>query len=186
MTNFPPNGEKYLLLTYEVTYWNHLGWPDTFGDKRWDARQRDYATVLRQGSVYTPQVIVNGGAKPLGGSGWRSLPAVLSKPSPPNLNMEIVLGENRKRTARLSNGNGKAGDVFVVYYESQPEDVKILRGENRGETLPHRNVVRDMQFIGEWKGGDENFALPASRKDLEMAVLVQASRGGEILGAAIV
>ena len=186
LANFPPNGKKYLFLTYEVTYWDHLGWPDTFGDKRWDARQRDYATVLGQRSVYTPQVIVNGGARPLGGSGWRGLPAVLSNPSQLNLNMELVSGENGKGMVRLSNGNGKYGDVLVVFYETQPEGVKILRGENRGETLPHRNVVRDIQVIGEWKGGDENFALPASRKDLEMAVLVQAGRGGEILGAAIV
>ena len=184
MAFLPPNDEKHLLLTYEVTYWDHLGWPDTFGDKRWDVRQRDYAAVLGQRSVYTPQVIVDGGARPLGGSGWRGLPATLLNPSQPSLNLELVFGGNGQRMARLSNGNGMRGDVLVVFYETQPEDVTILRGENRGETLPHRNVVRDIQVVGEWKGGDENFALPASRKDLEMAVLVQASRGGKILGAA--
>lgn len=45
-----------LVLTYEVTYWDYLGWPDTFGSKEWDQRQRDYSAAFRNRSVYTPQV----------------------------------------------------------------------------------------------------------------------------------
>ena len=45
-----------LVLTYEVTYWDYLGWPDTFGNKAWDNRQRDYAAAFKSRNVYTPQV----------------------------------------------------------------------------------------------------------------------------------
>lgn len=45
-----------LVLTYEVTYWDYLGWPDTFGNKAWDQRQRDYSAAFKSRSVYTPQV----------------------------------------------------------------------------------------------------------------------------------
>jgi len=45
-----------LILTYEVTYWDYLGWSDTFGNKDWDARQRDYSYAFKNKSVYTPQV----------------------------------------------------------------------------------------------------------------------------------
>jgi hypothetical protein len=183
ITHFPPNDPKHLLLTYEVTYWDHLGWPDTFGDKRWDARQRDYAAVLRQRSVYTPQVIVDGGARPLGGNGWRDLSAILAVPKKSaKVELKIATGQDR-RVVRASNGDGKRGDVLVVFYETQPEDVKILKGENRGETLPHRNVVRDIQVVGEWKGQDDDFELPAEKNGLNAVVLIQAGRGGEILGA---
>jgi hypothetical protein len=185
ISNIPPNNPKHLLLTYEVTYWDHLGWPDTFGDKRWDARQRDYAAVLRQRSVYTPQVIVDGGRRPLGGNGWRDLNAVLAGPSAVNLNMSLISGENGSRKVRIEGreGDGKGGDLLAVFYETEPEDVKIFRGENRRETLPHRNVVRDMKVVGKWKGGKEEFELPDGKKGTQMAVLVQVGRGGEIIGA---
>jgi hypothetical protein len=45
-----------LVLTYEVTYWDYIGWPDTFGRKEWDLRQRDYQAAFKSRSVYTPQV----------------------------------------------------------------------------------------------------------------------------------
>ena len=48
-----------LVLTYEVTYWDYLGWPDTFGNKAWDARQRDYSAAFKNRNVYTPQVCVS-------------------------------------------------------------------------------------------------------------------------------
>ena len=50
-----PN-EETLVLTYDVTYWDRLGWTDTFGDKNWDGRQWEYARAFGKGNVYTPQV----------------------------------------------------------------------------------------------------------------------------------
>lgn len=47
-----------LVLTYEVTYWDYLGWPDTFARKEWDVRQREYASAMKSNRVYTPQVRV--------------------------------------------------------------------------------------------------------------------------------
>ena len=46
----------YLVLTYEVTYWDHLGWKDTFGREAFDKRQRHYCQALEKNSCYTPQV----------------------------------------------------------------------------------------------------------------------------------
>ena len=45
-----------LVLTYEVTYWDYIGWPDTFGRPEWDHRQRDYSAAFKSRTVYTPQV----------------------------------------------------------------------------------------------------------------------------------
>ncbi|KAH8819396.1 thioredoxin-like protein [Xylogone sp. PMI_703] len=184
IANFPPTDPNYLLLTYEVTYWDHLGWPDTFGDKRWDTRQRDYATAARSRSVYTPQVIVDGGAVPLGSSGWRSLPNVLGREQGPRHNAVSVEVGSDKRTVRVSGDAGVKADVLVVYYEVAPADVRILRGENRGKTLPHRNIVRDLGSIGRFEGGEGVFEVPERREGLEMVVMVQRGRGGEILSAA--
>ena len=45
-----------LLLTYDVTYWDRLGWKDTFGNSANDRRQWEYARALSRKNVFTPQV----------------------------------------------------------------------------------------------------------------------------------
>jgi hypothetical protein len=172
-----------LLLTYEVTYWDYLGWVDTFGDARWDARQTAYARALRQRSCYTPQVIVDGGARPMGSS-WRNLSSVLAaaKAGPVSRVGFDLVGEGGRRGLKVTGGEGRAL-VLVVYYEAEPKSVKILRGENMGETERYRNMVRDLKLLGTWDGGELVVELPERRNGLEMAVLVQAGNGGPILGA---
>ena len=45
-----------LVLTYDVTYWDKLGWKDTFGKSAFDQRQWEYARALQRRNVFTPQV----------------------------------------------------------------------------------------------------------------------------------
>ena len=45
-----------LILTYDVTYWDRLGWKDTFGNSANDRRQWEYARALSRKNVFTPQV----------------------------------------------------------------------------------------------------------------------------------
>ena len=45
-----------LVMTYDVTYWDHLGWRDTFGNSVFDRRQWAYARTLGNKNVFTPQV----------------------------------------------------------------------------------------------------------------------------------
>ena len=55
-----------LALTFAVTYWDQLGWKDTFASPGFTARQYDYAHGLGHGGVYTPQVVINGRADLVG------------------------------------------------------------------------------------------------------------------------
>lgn len=50
------NDPNVLVLTYEVTYWDYLGWKDTFGKSEFDRRQWAYANALGKKNVFTPQV----------------------------------------------------------------------------------------------------------------------------------
>lgn len=45
-----------LVLTYDVTYWDRVGWKVMFGNPEFDQRQRDYAKALQRQNVFTPQV----------------------------------------------------------------------------------------------------------------------------------
>lgn len=54
--------QEYILLTYHVTYWNCLGWTDTFGQPANDTCQRDYIRRMRPNSEFKPMIVVNGRA----------------------------------------------------------------------------------------------------------------------------
>ena len=62
------NRPQILALSFGVTYWDDLGWKDTFAQKRFTDRQWDYARGLRHDNVGTPQVVINGRADTVGQS----------------------------------------------------------------------------------------------------------------------
>ncbi|GAM83853.1 hypothetical protein ANO11243_018430 [Dothideomycetidae sp. 11243] len=172
-----------LILTYEVTYWDHLGWKDTFGSSAHDARQRQYASAFNNRSVYTPQVIVNGRAEGVGSSS-KDLRSILQRGTrggaQSNVSVEVVDG-----VATITGTGEGTALVSVVRYDPNVKDVRIARGENRGRTIPHRNVVRDITVLGVWTGQPMRFPLPGSDgQGLARAVVVQAGEGGPILAAA--
>ena len=50
------------MLSYGVTYWDYLGWEDTFGDPEFTQRQRDYRDAFDASNIYTPQIVLGGSA----------------------------------------------------------------------------------------------------------------------------
>jgi hypothetical protein len=74
--------------------------------------------------------------------------------------------------------------VWLVRYDTQVRWVAISAGENSGRKLPHRDVVRQLVALGQWTGPTATLAVPAVQKSgLVSAVLVQAGKGGPIIGA---
>lgn len=71
--------DDVLALSFHVTYWDRLGWPDTFGLAASTARQNDYARWMGQGRVYTPQMVI-GGRLDVVGSARRGQPLELRPP----------------------------------------------------------------------------------------------------------
>lgn len=172
-----------LALSFGVTYWDQLGWKDTFASQQFTTRQWDYARALHHDNVFTPQVVVNGridgvGAAPgeiekLMKRGDRAAPGPL---------VTIAGGAVQVSAAQAP---GKAADVWLVRYDPRIVQVPIRRGENAGRTLPHRDVVRQLVRLGGWNGRAAHFSLPASPDPaLRSAVLVQSAGAGPILAAA--
>src|ERR1700687_1035631 len=62
----PGGGARIIALAGHVDYWNQLGWIDPFSSPQYRARQNDYALAFHVDSVYTPQMVVNGGAAFIG------------------------------------------------------------------------------------------------------------------------
>ncbi len=171
-----------LALSWQVTYWDQLGWRDTFGSPAFTARQWAYAHAWKRPQVATPEVVVNGRADAVG-SRRGEVEALIARADRGPGGPAIRLG------AAIASVSGPApahaAEVWLVRYDPRVIEVPIRRGENGGKTLPHRNVVRELVRLGTWTGGARRFTLPADgRPELKTAVLVQEGPGGPITAAA--
>ena len=55
-----------LALSFHVDYWDRLGWKDPFSSREASQRQNRYAALLDLATVYTPQIVVDGGWQAVG------------------------------------------------------------------------------------------------------------------------
>lgn len=168
-----------LALSYGVTYWDQLGWKDTFASPQFTARQWDYARRHGRDRVWTPQVYV-GGQRDIVGANRAQLDQLIARTSIKGPAVTIAAGQVRVASARAA----RPAIVWMVRYDPRTIDVPIRAGENGGRTLPHRNIVRELVQIGSWSGAAASFALPARRDPYRVAVIVQDGKGGAIIGAA--
>jgi hypothetical protein len=176
-----------LALSFGVTYWDQLGWKDTFASPSYTARQCDYAHGLRHSNVFTPQVVVQGRTDTVGQSladVERLIRAARLQGAP---GPAIAVADDQVTLSAAPPGAEgiQTADVWLVRYDPRTLAVPIRAGENDGRTLPHRDVVRELIRLGAWSGRLEQFQIvPSKDPHLRTAVLVQAGRGGPILAAA--
>jgi hypothetical protein len=169
-----------LTLSFGVTYWDNLGWKDTFASPQYTARQWDYAHALRHTEVYTPQVVVNGRADVVGRNRAELEALIRREANATGPSVDIDNG-----SVTVGAGTTRPAQVWLVRFDPNIEQVSIARGENSGITLPHKNVVKQLVKLGDWNGKPASYRIPqASQNGLREAVLVQAGPGGSILAAA--
>ena len=170
-----------LALSFGVTYWDSLGWKDTFASPRFTARQWDYSHGLGHSNVFTPQVVVNGRRDGVGVD-RKELASLIVAGDRGDAGPALSV---RGGTIRISAAPHQTADVWLVRYDPRIVQVPIKRGENSGRTLPHKNIVRELTRVGQWTGLAETLTLPASSDaTLRSAILVQKPGGGPILAAA--
>ena len=168
-----------LTLTFSVTYWDALGWKDTFASPAQTARQWDYARGFGHTEVWTPQVIVDGRGDVVGVRPGEIEGLVARTPQRAGPVLTLA-----GATVAVGAGAAPAGgaDIWLVRYDPRTLAVAVRAGENDGRTIDHRNVVRQLVRIGRWTGTAATLPLPAPVDGLKTAVLVQRS-GGPVLAA---
>ena len=182
-----------MALTLPVDYWNYLGWKDTFASSRNSDRQRSYAKARGDGSIYTPQVVVNGISHVNGASKAEIENAIgtTSKSLGPDRIPVRFWQENN--TLNIATGGAQPGHPveeatiwFGVVQTSGTVDV--TQGENKGKSLTYTNIVRELTPIGLWKGQPMQIQIPRGAVMLaetqKSVVLIQEGRAGPIIGAA--
>jgi hypothetical protein len=175
--------DDVLPLSFHITYWDRLGWPDSFGLAASTERQRAYADSLGRRGVYTPQMVIGGRIDVVGSQRRRVLEAIELLQSQPEPGPAIAIVEG---ALRLADGGRDACSLWLVAFD-RAHDVAIERGENRGRVLRYHNVVREIVELGAWDGTALTLPLPlerlaAARRD-GAAVLVQRKTDGAILAA---
>ncbi|MGJ8563795.1 MAG: DUF1223 domain-containing protein [Alphaproteobacteria bacterium] len=136
-----------LVLSYGVTYWDYLGWQDTFADPDFTQRQRDYGKALGSANVYTPQMILNGSAH----GPHYSKSDVKSMDLPQN-QPDIKLTKDQGRLLATFGTQSQTPDyqAVLVEYVAGPQSVPVKAGENRGLVLSLSNVVTHIKPLGAW------------------------------------
>ena len=172
-----------LALSFAVTYWDSLGWKDTFATPRFTERQWEYARALRRDNVYTPQVVVNGRFEGVGAEAGE-IEALMRKADRAEAGPTVSIAGGVVAIGAAP-APAQSADVWLARYDPRDLEVPVKRGENAGRTLPHRNIVREFVRLGGWSGLAERFNLPAAGESgLGAAILVQTAGAGPILAAA--
>jgi hypothetical protein len=173
-----------LALSFGVTYWDYLGWKDSFARPEFTNRQYAYEHTLHRATAYTPQMVVNGDMDLIGNSADeldRMIGAARSEM--PGSAPRVVLDGGK---VMISGGSAPedTADVWLVRYDPYIVQVPVARGENGGRTLPHKNVVHELTRLGGWTGAAVSFDVPSATEGLKTAILVQGAYTGPILAAA--
>ena len=189
-----------LALTFSVDIWDFLGWPDTFAQPEFTARQRAYVKRLKLREMSTPQMLVQGAAHSPG-LDPDEIGGLIDDAETPRMPTVNIAKGSRRVSISLGYVDGRPADVWLVRYDPKVRSVSIKTGESRGKTVTETNVVRQLVRLGSWIGAAKSFALPTYApptsvaangssasvpvaplpETLKAAVIVQAAHGGEVL-----
>ena len=139
----PLAGVQLIVLSEHVDYWDDLGWRDPFSNHLFTERQSRYGS-----RIYTPQAVVDGHIDVLGSDSDGILLAARGASSDPHGTVQVGQVVQHAQLAHVVirdlPPHGPAQVMLAVVEDGLTS--KVLRGENKGRTLPHtagpKNAVR--------------------------------------------
>src|SRR5207253_1867183 len=131
-----------------VDYWDQLGWKDPHSSASFTARQDAYARQLGTRGPYTPQMVVDGTHEFVGSDSSAAVSAIRSSLHEPKLVVRIVPGASNVTVQVDPFPQSKAhkANVYVVYADDSGSS-DVIRGENKGHTLHHVSIARDLRQV---------------------------------------
>jgi hypothetical protein len=201
MSTQPIPGVIVVGLGEHVDYWDRLGWRDPFSSASLTSRQSQYgANVFRTGSVYTPQMVIDGWLEGVGSDFGTIRKAVLEAAKVPkaalmlsarrdNDGVSIDLHVERPANVALK----EPADVTVAITEDRLV-TEVRRGENRGRTLRHTAVVRSLMTVGALTPADSTLTKSVSSalehewkpENLRIVAFVQERQSRRVVGVGAV
>jgi hypothetical protein len=198
----PVAGAEVIALAQHVDYWNYLGWADPFSAHEFSERQGEYAAAFGNEGVYTPQMVVDGGAEFPGSNNGKAFETIARAAREPKAEVSLArapeqngAGDGLRLAVRVGAlpklTDGDTADVLLVVTEDKLSS-NVERGENAGRRLSHVGVVRRLTKIGYVSATSPTFtdeplvALDKGwrRENLRAVVFLQERTSRRVVGAA--
>jgi hypothetical protein len=193
------DGTVVLGLGEHVDYWDRLGWRDPFSSPAFSNRQSEYqGQVFRTGSIYTPQLVVDGQFEAVGSDVSAVRRAIAKAAGIPKAGIEMALwpadaghlGVHVQVHVPPAISVREALDMVVALTQDRLTN-DVRRGENRGRSLAHDAVVRSLTALGSLNPPVRMFETTATVPvgpdwnpgDIRMIGLLQERRSRRIVGA---
>jgi len=181
------SGRRVYALSFHVDYWDRLGWKDRFSSAAWSRRQGEYARRFDLGSLYTPQLVVNG-AKEMVGSDATQVEAALHAALARAARVPVTVHATARGldvSVHCKVEQAPAGAVLLVAWVDATASSAPDNGENRGRALHHVNVVRDLRSVPLDRPFDAAVELKRPEiRDGAVIAWVQEAGAGAVVGAA--
>ncbi len=191
-------GAQLVVLSEHVDYWNDLGWKDPYSSHFYSQRQSAYADRFRSGSVYTPQMIVDGTIEFVGGSSRSAQKAFAKAAGSPKVAIRLsdvtqpqanVLQAHLETDSLSEPVGSPEADIYVAVALNHAQS-QVDNGENGGRRLEHVAVVQSLTKVGELRQG-QTFAQDVRLKiasgidpgNLRLIAFLQEPHQGKVVGA---
>ncbi len=180
--------DDLMLVSFNVDYWDYLGWKDTLARPEFTKRQRGYAKARGDGDVYTPQIVVNGEMHAVG-SRKSQVETEISECSPSAAQVPLSIAIDSDAVIVDAQADHTLNEATLWLMSVAPKiTVAIGRGENEGNSITYYNVVRSLTPMGMYHGSSGRFAMPREAviaKDAEFCLAVlQRDMLGQVVGFA--
>ena len=173
-----------LALSFHVDYWDRLGWKDPFSSHEATQRQERYATLLDLATVYTPQIVVDGGWQAVGSDRADVEHALdLARRDRQEVPITLALAQGQAQIKLGPGSDAAAASVLLIGFDLR-HVTAVKRGENAGRTLPHVDVVRGVEEIARYSGTAGAIVTPIRWNCDRIAVVLQAA-DGRVHGVAV-
>jgi len=181
---------RVVALEWHVDYWDNLvygsagRWKDPYSDPAFTERQALYnRSIRRTGSVYTPQMIIDGAIEAVG-SRRHTVDVAIDDSSVLEKPATVTVSSNGPELLAIQidgSPERKTSIWLVTYLQAETTDVK--RGENHGKQLTNHHIVRKLDKLADWNGGSVSLSVDAPEPGFGCAILVQREPGSPIEGA---
>ena len=189
------SGQLIVGISEHVTYWNNLGWKDSYSSPLFTERQSTYASRLSPEGPYTPQMVLNGREQFVGSDGGALEHALREDAKRTHFGLRILTStlsaDGVEVRVSFSGHTSKPLDVVAVLTDDADRS-NVLRGENSGRLLQHVSVARSLTKVATVTGDAEksiHLSIPegfqvATGIGHHLVVFVQEAHQGMIVGAA--
>lgn len=140
-------GARIYPLSFQVDYWNYLGWIDPYSSAEFTKRQYAYAHRWGKNSAYTPQIIVNGSHEFIGSDAKKArkiIDQALHESTDILFNIGLEIEQEHIKVDYHINSFVTNAVINIAWVEDNLVS-HVSSGENRGEVLMHDHVVRSFQ-----------------------------------------